>query len=476
MVNMTKKILIINTGGTIGMVHSEKGNPNSPLRPAASWSEVSDEHPLLKRFDTDYCQTQELIDSSDFSPEIWIEIAKIIEKNYDNYLGFVILHGTDTMAFTASALSFMLKNLSKPIVLTGSQVPLQKPRSDALQNLITSIMIAGNEYYGIKLVPEVSIFFRDTLLRGNRSRKLDASNYFGFSSPNFSPLAEVGGDINIIKDRILKSSNLPFFIDTTFNKNVMIIEIFPGLRSQYIKNIVDANPDLKGIILKTYGNGNAPTNKEFLDVIRYINSKGIVIIDITQCTHGFVKMGLYEASAKLVDANVISGGDLTPEAAITKLMYLLGKNLPFNELKNSMQVALAGEQTINQYDWGFSPKTQEREDNFIFFANTSLDIDSQYLLKSVVRIKNISVPLLKGESIEFSVTVMGDVKNENIYRTNYIKKFVKFSDNMDKDVHLSFNHTIMEILKKSHNVKISISAPKKFLFEKLSFSIFTERL
>ena len=229
------------------------------------------------------------------------------------------------MAYSASALSFICKNMSKPVIFTGSQVPLQTPRSDALQNLITSIMIAGNEYYGIKLIPEVSIFFRDTLLRGNRARKLDASNYFGFSSPNFSPLADVGGDVSIVKDRILKKSNKDFYIDPYFDKNVMVIEIFPGLQPRYIKNMIDANPELKGIVLKTFGNGNAPTKKEFLDVIEYINSKGIVVVDITQCTKGFVKMGLYEASAKMVDAGVISGADLLQKLQLQNLCTSLEK-------------------------------------------------------------------------------------------------------------------------------------------------------
>ena len=225
------------------------------------------------------------------------------------------------MAFTASALSFMLKNLDKPVVLTGSQVPLQFPRSDALQNLITAIQIAGNDLYGVKLVPEVCIFFRDTLMRGNRSRKIDATNYFGFSSPNYPAIGEIGGDIRIIKDRILdRPASKNFYVDGKMNSKVIILELFPGLNPQYLKSIFENTNEIKGVILKTFGNGNAPTSEEFLNVLKYISSKGIVIVDITQCTKGFVKMGLYEASAKLTDAGVISGVDLTPEAAVTKLM------------------------------------------------------------------------------------------------------------------------------------------------------------
>ena len=317
---MLEKILIINTGGTIGMVNSDETNINSPLRPAKNWFEVAKNHPILEKFPTDYCQLPLLIDSSDMNPSIWIDIVTIIKENYYKYRGFVILHGTDTMAYTASALSFMLKNLDKPVVITGSQVPLATPRSDALQNLITSIQIAGNRIYGIKNIPEVLICFRDELLRGNRARKIDATNYFGFSSPNYNALGEIGCEIKINDKKILDMPKDEFYIDTTLNSNVIIVEIFPGLNPLYIKTLVDSHPEIKGIILKTYGNGNAPTSLNFLSVIKELIDSGVSIVNISQCATGAVKMGLYEASNELKEFGVIIGKSMTPEAAITKLM------------------------------------------------------------------------------------------------------------------------------------------------------------
>ena len=456
------------------MVHSDENDPNSPLRPANDWHEITKEHPILNKDSTDYYQFDPLIDSSDMSPEIWKDIAKFISKNYDKYRGFVVLHGTDTMAFTASALSFMLKNLDKPVVLTGSQVPLQFPRSDALQNLITAIHIAGNELYGVKLIPEVCIFFRDTLLRGNRSRKIDATNYFGFSSPNYPAIAEVGADIRVIKDRILPATEGKFYVDAVIDSEVIVLELFPGLKPAYLKTIFENN-SIKGVILKTFGNGNAPTNKEFLEVLEYISSKGIVIVDITQCTRGFVKMGLYEASAKLTDVGVISGVDLTPEAAVTKLMYLLGKKLPSEEVKRLMQIDMCGEQTISQYDFLTDKFKESFSDNFEYELEIPNSLKKEDLIEAVVRIKNISKRENWNEKLNISVTIIGESSNDNekLKINNSINKILPIEK---KNFHAIFNHTIKSLIDKNDKLKIKIQSNMKISLEAIKFSIFSEYL
>lgn len=469
---MLEKVLIINTGGTIGMVHNDPKDPTSPLRPANDWNEIAKEHPILKKFPTDYYQFNPLIDSSDMSPEVWIKIGELIEKEYDNYRGFVILHGTDTMAFTASALSFMFKNLSKPIILTGSQVPLQFPRSDALQNLITAIQIAGNEIYGVRLVPEVAIFFRDTLLRGNRARKIDATNYFGFSSPNYPAIGEVGGDIKIIKDRILKPSHDKFYVDKRISNQVIVLELFPGLNFNYLKKIFDDNCDIKGVILKTFGNGNAPTNKEFLDILEYISSKNIVIIDITQCTKGFVKMGLYEASAKLTDVGVISGADLTPEAAVTKLMYLLGAYKDIKQVKRKMQVDISGEQTLSQYDFVIE-NDKEFTDNFSMEIVVPKKLKKEYLVRAVVRINKITEREFDDKDLEITMSM----ESLDDYNDNFIESSSKIKKKIDitqKSAHIIFNNSVKRILDSSKSVKISMESNMKINWENISFSIFSE--
>ena len=334
---MENKVLIINTGGTIGMV-------GKPLRPATNWLEIAKEHPVLEKFPTDYYQFEHLIDSSDATPEFWIKLVEVIEENYDKYLGFVILHGTDTMAYTGSLLSFLLKNLAKPVVLTGAQTPMIFPRSDGLQNLINSIYIAGNKLYDIPVVPEVCICFRDCLLRANRSKKTDSNNYYGFSSPNYNPLAEIGADIKIIKDRILPIPTEKFYVEKIINPNMLLIELFPGLNPNYIRDFVINNPEIKALILKTYGSGNTPTSVEFIDMLKEISNKNIPILDITQCVSGSVKMPLYESTDKLAKLGIINGSDITSEAGITKMMYLLGKGYDIERIRKEFSVSISGEQ------------------------------------------------------------------------------------------------------------------------------------
>lgn len=336
---MEDKILIINTGGTIGMV-------GKPLRPAYDWDEITKENLILKKFPTDYYQFEKLIDSSDANPKFWIELAKVIEKNYDKYVGFVLLHGTDTMSYTGSMLSFMLKNLGKPVVLTGAQSPIIYARSDGLQNLINSIYIAGNKIFDIPLIPEVCICFRDSLLRANRSKKTDSNNYYGFSSPNYNQLADLGSEITVIKDRILELPREKFYVDDMIDENIMLLELFPGFNPKYLRDFIASNSNIKALILKTYGSGNTPTSQEFLDTLKYISEKNIIILDITQCISGSVKMPLYESTDQLAKLGVINGMDLTTEAALTKMMHLLAKTKSLEEIRKQFKTSLCGEQTI----------------------------------------------------------------------------------------------------------------------------------
>lgn len=354
---MSKKVLVINTGGTIGMVNSEPGNPLSPLRPATSWKEVTGNHPILDVLDVDtgYYQFDPLLDSSEIRYEHWKQMADVVVSNYATYDGFVILHGTDTMCYTASALSFMLENLDKPVIITGSQIPMIRPRSDAVQNLVTAIQFAGSD----TVVPEVCIFFRDHLLRGNRSRKLSSSGYSGFVSPNYPELAKAGEhiDFNARFIRQRPSQDQEFFASTFLDTHVMVLEIFPGFNPQALRNIFKKpsreEDRIKGLVLKTFGAGNAPTNREFMSAVEAITKEGTIVVDVTQCPEGMVELGLYEASSGLLSRGVISGLDMTPESAVTKLMYLLGKGWPREEVRRVMQLDLRGEQSLNVHNVEF---------------------------------------------------------------------------------------------------------------------------
>lgn len=450
------------------MVHQDKDNPYSPLRPAESWTEISKDFPVLDSFPIDYCQLNPLIDSSNMSPETWIKIADIIYKNYDKYRGFVILHGTDTMAYTASALSFVLRNLSKPVILTGSQKPLQSVRSDALQNLITSIEIAGHSMYDIPLVPEVAIFFRDSLIRGNRARKNDATNYFGFSSPNFQPLGEVGAEIKISRN-ISPLPKKPFFIEPYFDNNVLVLELFPGIKPSFLKSLFASMIGLRGVVLKTYGNGNAPTSDEFIEVIDYLTSKGIIVVNISQCTTGMVKMGLYEASSRLIEAGVISGSDLTPEAAVTKLMYLLGKNVPMEEVKAKMMMSLAGEQSISQCNYNF--KNSLFADKFSYEIILPKKVTADDLVKIDIDIHNINLKDRDKSFSKFKLDIYNSSEDEQC------KSYVMEKDLKDnQSIFTTISYTSKNYIFTDDKLIVSISSDDSFSFGNINVNIFYENI
>ena len=337
-------VLLIYTGGTIGMIE----NPETGALEAFNFDQLQDNVPELKRFNyriSSY-QFNPPIDSSDMEPALWAKLVKIIKYNYDNFDGFVILHGTDTMAYTASALSFMLENLSKPVILTGSQLPIGMLRTDGKENLITSIEIAAAKHPdGTAIVPEVCIFFENHLLRGNRTTKINAENFNAFRSYNFPSLATAGIHIKYEYDRIHKADpNLPLKPHYLYDTNVIILTLFPGIQENMISNILHT-PGLRAVVLKTYGSGNAPQTPWFIELLRDATSRGIIIVNISQCSTGTVEMGRYETGLHLLDAGVISGYDSTVESVLTKLMFLLGHGKSEREIRYQMSIPVAGEFT-----------------------------------------------------------------------------------------------------------------------------------
>ena len=299
------------------MVQDESG----ALQPFAM-ERIYDALPLLHRTDylIDSHQLDRIIDSSNMTPEFWVDIATIIEQHYDEYDGFVVLHGTDTMAYTASALSFMFKNLSKPIVLTGSQLPLGMLRSDGRENIICALEIASGRQV---VIPEVMIFFESHLYRGNRSTKVSAENFDAFSSFNFPSLASAGINITYKEHLFLPMPTAPLKVRKGFDRRIAVLKLFPGITPTVVQSVV-RTPDLQGLIIETFGSGNAPTEKWFIDALQEALDKGVIVLNVTQCKAGAVQMRQYQASCDMDRIGVIGGQDITIEAAVTKMMYLLG--------------------------------------------------------------------------------------------------------------------------------------------------------
>ncbi len=338
------KILLIYTGGTIGMIE----NPDTKALEPFDFNHLLDNVPKIKMldFDIDNFQFEVPIDSADMNPSHWGQMAKVIEDNYHQYDGFVILHGTDTMAYTASALSFMLNNLTKPVIITGSQLPIGEVRTDGEENLITALQVAAaKDTDGLPMVREVAILFQDYLLRGNRSTKFSADNFDAFQSSNYPELAHIGLDIAYNKDALLrptqgKEFKVEYFMDT----NVAYLDIFPGIQENVVRATFNI-PGLKGVVIKTFGVGNGPSCPWLFDCIRDAVAKGLLIVNISQCSNGMVSPMKYSAGVGLANAGTISGHDLTSEAAITKMMYLFGMGATAQLAGKYMEKNLHGELT-----------------------------------------------------------------------------------------------------------------------------------
>lgn len=342
---MKPRILIIYTGGTIGMIENQTTGALEPF----NFDHLIDNVPKVKMLDyvIDNIQFEHPLDSSDMNPTHWCEIARHIERSYESFDGFVVLHGTDTMAYTASALSFMLENLHKPVIITGSQLPIGEVRTDGEENLITALQIAAaRRDNGSPMVQEVAILFENYLWRGNRATKMSADNFNAFKSNNYPSLAKIGLDIHFNPDALMSHKAMrPLQVRCKMDSAVMFVDLHPGIRETTLRHLL-STPDIKGIVLKTFGAGNCPTASWFYEAIHDACERGLVILNVTQCVNGGVIPNRYVGANMLETAGVVSGYDITSEAAITKLMYLFGVGLKPEEVKQYLLHPLAGEITI----------------------------------------------------------------------------------------------------------------------------------
>lgn len=336
-------ILIIYTGGTIGMIQDPKTGTLKNL----AFDNIYRYLPVLENFDYhfEFHTFDPLLDSSNMHPSFWVELASLIEKNYELFDGFVVLHGSDTMAYTASALSFMLENLNKPVIFTGSQLPIGMVRTDGRENLINSIEIAAARSEDTPKVPEVAICFDSKLYRGNRTSKFNAEHFGAFLSGNYPPLAEVGVYIRYHEQLILKPNFKKLKVHKKLDENLAVLKLFPGIQENVVNSILDT-PGLKAVILETFGAGNAPTAAWFLNALQRASEKGIILFNVTQCKGGSVEIGKYETSAELGKIGVVGGSDITTESAVTKLMYLLGSGFQREVVEDLLRVSLRGEITV----------------------------------------------------------------------------------------------------------------------------------
>lgn len=340
---MKSKVLLIYTGGTIGMINDVKSGQLKPF----DFKHLTKQIPELSKFDIHLSSVSfsKPIDSSDMQPSVWIELVNIIEANYHKVDGFVILHGSDTMSYTASALSFMLENLNKPVILTGSQLPIGTIRTDGKENLITAIEIAAARKNNKPVISEVCIYFEYQLYRGNRTHKFNSEHFQAFQSANYPILAEAGVHIKYDFNALYKPSSKKLTTHIKLDSNIAILKLFPGI-NQNVVNAILTIKDVKAVILETFGSGNCTTEKWFISALKKAIDSGIIILNVTQCNAGAVEQGKYETSAELNKVGVISGNDITTEAAVAKLMYLLGAFKDKNKIEKLLAENLRGEITV----------------------------------------------------------------------------------------------------------------------------------
>jgi L-asparaginase len=402
---MTSKVYVLYTGGTIGMAPQEPDKPGSPLVPQ-SLKNLLDYVPGLDDtgIELGFGSFDKPLDSSNVGPQHWKEMAKAIEKEYNNYDGFVILHGTDTMAYTASALSFMFENLAKPIIITGSQLPISHPRTDARQNFVNAVQIAGYKATELARIPEVIVVFADKILRGCRTRKVSSTAWAGFDSPNYPALGRIGEHIKINTDLLREppKSGQNFQVNYELSEDVMDIALFPGLKASQLEGVLGIK-NVKGIVLRTFGAGNAPDYPDFLDAINNATKgkESKTILNVTQCQEGMVEMGLYAASSALLERDVISGLDMTPEAALTKLMWTMGTKIG-DQITSQMQVSQRGEQSENLFDlrYGACGRKSEPQDKFAGYKTPDRRFEVDKMTRAVIRLSGLGISgASNGESV-----------------------------------------------------------------------------
>lgn len=412
------RIFILYTGGTIGMAPKDPRNPESPLVPK-SLEELRTYMPAVAEFENriDFGEESPFdppLDSSDVKPEHWKKMAECIERVYDDYDGFIVLHGTDTMAYTASALSFIFENLSKPIIVTGSQLPPSDPRTDAILNFTNAIYLAGYKVFDLPPIPEVVICFSDKILRGNRTTKVSSTELAGFDSPHFPPLGTLGEHIKINTKLLLDHpKDKKCVINTDLVDRIMSVVIFPGFEANDLRKLIN-DEDIKGVIINTFGAGNVPSDEDLLDVISTATRKGKIILNISQVVQGMVEMGLYEASSGLLERGVASGLDMTTEAALAKFMWILGASTEHERI-TQLQINQRGEQTENLLDLRYGSLMKEKA--------TSIDtkgkvpdskLNRDRLAKAVLRFSNLGLTGAKeGERIQLNVFMNKPLANHS---------------------------------------------------------------